>query len=111
MRTLVLLVILGLVSLLEASPARACKIGPPPPFDARAGSSEPPPAVQIQDVAISLGANFGKSGPGDCSDLGRVAIRLAAADGSRLDGRFGAQIVVVDGELPAPLVDLATWVG
>jgi hypothetical protein len=89
-------------------PAAACKVISPQPFDIRSGSTDLPPKVEIKSLTVSLGKNFGKAGPGDCSDLGSVDIELATADGSPLDGRFGAEIDVIAGELPV-LQDLGSW--
>lgn len=102
--------LLGLMLVLAGSSAFACKIGMPPAYDPSAGTSEQAPSTALSSVKASLGRNFGGPGPGDCSQLGTLEIELTPADGSTLDGRFGAKLIVTKGELPVALVDLTTWV-
>jgi len=101
---------LGLLIVLAGGSALACKIGMPPAYDASAGTSEQPPSTALSSVKASLGRNFGGPGPGDCSQLGMLELTLTPADGSTLDGRFGAKLIVTKGELPIALADLSTWV-
>lgn len=102
-------VALVLLTLFAGSTALACKPAPPTAFAASDGSSDAPPQTRLASAAVSLGPAYGRAGAGDCSDLGTVELLLEAPDGSTLDGRFGAKVLVTAGALPA-LVDLSTFV-
>jgi hypothetical protein len=88
--------------------AVACSYGPLMPWESTGGTDASPPAVRIDNVAVSLGYNYGKDGPGDCSHLGDVEILLSVDDAQDLDG-YGAIIKVLSGHIPA-YIDFDNWI-